>query len=112
MSRKSKVTLDDKRLRELPGKVREQAARVVEQTLSELADEMRNRAPQNTGALASSIQEFRPGPTKGVAWVDDPIAIHHEYGTSQMEANPFIRPAARAVKPKFLARAREVFGHE
>ena len=65
--------------------------------------------PQRSGELAASIQEYEPGTTRGVVWVDATHGIHVEYGTSKMPAQPFIRPAAEAVEPEWRKRIEAVF---
>jgi len=102
-------TIDKKKLRSLSGDVKKRASKAVQETRADLAREMRSRAPRREGELAESIKEYEPGPTRGVVWVDAKHGIHVEYGTSRMPAQPFIRPAAKAVEAEWKKRAEAVF---
>lgn len=77
-------------------KVRE----VTRQAAENVAARARARAPKATGAGAASIhvEEFhKPGDTQfRVSWDKEHFyMLFHEVGTEQIQARPFLRPAAR-----------------
>lgn len=69
-----------------------------------LRDEIVSRAPVRSGELAGSVQVVETGPHSFIVEIDAPHALHVEYGTSKMEAQPFIRPAIDATRPSVLGR--------
>ena len=109
MSDNVKISLDTKALDALPKRVRGRASDAVQRTRHKLAVAIRAHAPVDAGELRDSVEEYDAGPSKGVVWVDAEHGIHVEYGTSRMQASPFIRPAVKAVKAGFEAEAKKVF---
>lgn len=73
--------------------------RVVRPVTEAVADDMRRYVPVLTGALRGTIRtEYLPNGLEGRVWVGDVDAgidyhLHQEYGTSQMTAQPYARPA-------------------
>jgi HK97 gp10 family phage protein len=59
-----------------------------------VADEMRNTAPEDTGALKASIQVVPEGVEVGVDY-----AAFVEYGTGDTSPQPFAGPAANRLAP-------------
>lgn len=57
-----------------------------------VADDMRRLVPVDTGQLRSTIEDTYIDGT-GVITVGTDYWQHVEYGTSKMDAQPFIRPA-------------------
>lgn len=65
-------------------------------------------APVDTGTLRSSIQAE---PESKHSWVVAPhtdYAIHQEFGTSNMAAQPYMTPATENVRPVFLGQMQNV----
>jgi len=71
--------------------------------------EVIRRAPVDTGAMRSSVDEHAvaqgPGYASATVAVENSsesgiehYAIYQEFGTSRMPANPFVRPALQAVR--------------
>lgn len=59
----------------------------------------------DTGALAASIQTDVQG-TKGTVYTNQEYAEFLEYGTSNMEARPYMTPAAESARAPFLRKLR------
>jgi HK97 gp10 family phage protein len=78
------------------------SARYARAVADEVAQEMTDLCPVDTGALARSINVEPHGDTVyvSVGGGDVDYALFVEYGTSRMRAQPFVRPA--------LARRRDV----
>lgn len=81
----------------------------------EVADEMRSRAPVDTGALRGSIKHevfgfaVRVGP-KVKPQGDRPYAPYVEFGTARMAAQPFVYPVvpvAETMLARGMARVME-----
>lgn len=73
----------------------------------ELADDVRRRAPKDTGELEESVEIQTPGrfnrfkEAKNKYWavvVNSDHAAAQEYGTHEMPAHPFFRPAIAQAK--------------
>lgn len=106
-----KVKLNTSVLDALPGNSEKQSKRIVDAAQAALAAEMRASAPRLTGEMADSIEEVTVGTghnVVGIVRVNGLPAIQQEYGTSQMPANPFIRPSVRRVKARFMGDAEGV----
>lgn len=85
------------------------AADAVTDGLQILADEIRARAPVDTGALRDSIEVEPPRGTSSYGRVviggnghngDTYYAMFIEFGTVLMPASPFIRPSAIAARAR------------
>jgi HK97 gp10 family phage protein len=78
----------------------------VDNILAQSAGEMeaiaKTDVPEDTGVLASSISSklevHNEGYVRYVVESDTEYAIHVEYGTDNMEAQPFLRPALDKVR--------------
>lgn len=68
----------------------------------------RAHAPVDTGFLSSSIQGRMSGPLDGVVNAGAEYAVYVEYGTSKMGAQPFMVPAAEAVRSSFIAAMSQI----
>jgi HK97 gp10 family phage protein len=66
-------------------------------------EEMRRRAPRDTGALADSIRQVEPG---GIAIGAD-YWIFVDRGTSRMPPQEFVRPSVNAQLPQIRKEALE-----
>lgn len=69
----------------------------MERVGSEIAERAASRAPHDTGRLAASIQARPAAGPRGGAGVEVVADVEYakfvEYGTSEMAAEPFLRPA-------------------
>lgn len=64
----------------------------------EMAGDMRRYAPVLSGDLLGTIREELGGPVVARIWIGDVAAgidwhLYNEFGTSRMDAQPYIRPA-------------------
>ncbi len=78
----------------------------------ERADETVRAIAYRTGELARSGRtDYSPSGTKAIAGYDDYKAVWNEYGTGRpgpTPAQPFLTPAAEAVRPRFEAALRSL----
>ncbi|WP_458405983.1 HK97-gp10 family putative phage morphogenesis protein [Methanobrevibacter sp.] len=64
----------------------------------------RREAPIDTGNLRRSIHKRKQGKCQGELHARGaPYWVYLQYGTSKMDANPFVTRTARRVKPKVSA---------
>lgn len=64
----------------------------------------RREAPIDTGNLRRSIHKRKPGKCQGELQARGaPYWVYLQYGTSKLDANPFVTRTARRVKPKVSA---------
>jgi HK97 gp10 family phage protein len=88
--------------------LRRQVEEVVGDGAQDMAVIARQLAPVDTGELRDSIAAFR---NTRLNWVVGAAATHArfvEYGTSRSAAQPYLRPAAEAVKPRLMKRLRRM----
>lgn len=84
----------------LPGKTRA----VVAKASFDVEGQGKIRAPVDTGALKSSIStEFERDGLLGIIAPHTDYALFVELGTRRMSAQPYMFPAADAVRPAFVA---------
>ncbi len=95
----------------LPEVVREAARVAIRDETEETADDMRRHAPVLSGKLRRGIQaELDPRALEGAAVTTaehSPFVIH---GTSDMEADDFMTPAAKRAQRRFPARVKRDVG--
>jgi HK97 gp10 family phage protein len=94
-----------KKLKALPQHVREGAARAVKQVTLDTANDMRRRAPRDTGALQESIvaeTKTAKGPRpSGIARATSPYAHIVNDGSSTRRPDPFATVAAEHARREF-----------
>ena len=90
----------------VPGAVRQLVLRAV----LDVEGQAKSRAAVDTGAMRNSISGQMTGDTSGEVGVGQEYAIYVEYGTVNAPAQPFMHPAADAVRPSFLAAAAKLAG--
>jgi HK97 gp10 family phage protein len=107
--------LDDalRNLKELPKALRRKAAVVVRESATAATESMKQLAPEKTGLLKRNIFSDIRGTSGWVRIGVDAWYWHMlEFGTINMPAKPFIRPAAELEAPNFQrgleAVAREI----
>jgi len=95
--------------------------RVAKARLEPMAEDMRSRVPEDTGALKNSIivSTKRPRKHKKVSGVEayvgpgrHPYAHMQEFGTLNNNPKPYVRPAWDAGKGKLLEGIKEDFWTE
>jgi HK97 gp10 family phage protein len=86
----------------------EKAALIVAKTAHDLEAHAKLRAPVDTGFLRSSIRAVRISPTHWQVIVGAEYGVYVEYGTRHMGAQPYLRPAADAVRDPFIQAMKKV----
>lgn len=95
-----------------------EAINLARSTVQAIAVEVRNiirqNAPRDTGELAKRVTARRrrgtPTMVRSTVTIQQPYAIHVEYGVEHAPAQPFIVPAVEQTRPKLKERYRENFG--
>ena len=73
----------------------------VDHAIHDAENICRREAPIDTGNLRRSIHKRKPGKAQGELTARGaPYWVYLQYGTSKMDANPFVTRTARRVKPK------------
>jgi len=96
---------------ELTKASRERAVQAVQKAADDIEGVAKIKAPFDTGNLMSSIQEQKEPDSSDLTKYVGPhveYAIYQEYGTSRMRAHPYMRPAAEAVRPAFIAAMQQI----
>lgn len=88
------------RLEGLPDQMRAGAERAVADETEEVAQDMRDTVPIDTGALQDGIQAEAEG-LRGQAVSTAQHSFAVEGGTSKMPARPFAQPAAERSRVRF-----------
>lgn len=94
------------RIRALPGALEAAAARSVRAAAELAAGEARMRAPVDSGALRAGIGVQSGAGAEAAVRSAASHAAPVEFGTSRMAAQPYLLPAAGAVREEFFAAAR------
>jgi HK97 gp10 family phage protein len=84
------------------------ADQIVRKTALDIQEGAQVRAPVDTGTLRASIQAKRIGDLHWEVWVGVDYGIYLEYGTVNMAARPYMRPAVNAVIGSFKAAMKGV----
>lgn len=99
------------RLEGLPDQMRKGAERAVADETEEVAQDMRDAVPVDTGALQDGIQAEAEGLTgRAVSTAAHSWAV--EGGTSRMPARPFAQPAAERSRTRFPDRVNAAVREE
>jgi len=90
---------------------------VVAEYAEKIWKEARERVPVDTGNLRSTIEirltkAIMAGVQAKVGTDRTTYAIHVEYGTQMMDAQPYIRPAFRKYRDEFLDAIEEVLDRD
>ncbi|WBA43168.1 HK97 gp10 family phage protein [Hymenobacter canadensis] len=80
---------------------------LIASMLLEIESDAKRLAPVDTGFLRSTIHANLGGNFSGRVSADSAYAIHVEFGTSRMRAQPFLRPAYQLHKQAFLANLKQ-----
>lgn len=101
------VTFD--RFPEIAAALPDQTRAVVRKASFDVEGQAKNRAPVDTGALKNSIStEFEDNGLTGIIAPHVEYATLVEFGTRRMSAQPYMTPAAEAVKPAFVAAMKQM----
>jgi HK97 gp10 family phage protein len=97
------------KLPELTKAARERAVQAVAKAALDIEGQAKAVVPVDTGNLKNSIQT-EPGDSDLTKYVGPhtEYAVHVEYGTSRMRAQPYMRPAAERVRPGFIAVMQQI----
>lgn len=91
------------RLPQLEAQLVAKAQQGVQKAANDVESHAKGVAPVDTGNLRSSIQSESTGALSAVVNAGAEYGIYQEYGTYKMAAQPFMVPAAEAVRPQFIA---------
>lgn len=82
---------------------------VVKKASFDVEAQGKNRVPVDTGALKNSIStEFEDGGLTGIIAPHTDYALFVELGTRRQSAQPYMIPAADAVRPAFVAACKQM----
>jgi HK97 gp10 family phage protein len=100
-------------LRTAPETVRSHASQAVATSAFSIAQRARALVPVDTGHLKAAIEANRTaGGLTGSVGVNKTADAYYwrfvEFGTRNMAARPFFRPAAEEEEPRFVQRMREI----
>ena len=106
------VEIRHNKIPKLVGEARERAARAVMEAAYHGETQAKDVVPVDTGYLKNSIQARRES---DFAWHFGSWNVEYnayvEFGTRRMRAQPYMRPAAEAVRPWFMQRMRDITGN-
>lgn len=101
------VMIQRNRLPSLPGLARAGVRAAVQKAVTDVEAQAKTRAAVDTGAMRNSIHGSMIGDAEGQVTVGVDYAVFNEYGTVHMPAQPFMHPAAEAVRPSFEAAIKQ-----
>lgn len=84
------------------------AERIVAKTALDLEGHAKTRAPVDTGFLRASIQALKVGTAHWQVRVGADYGVYVEFGTRYMAAQPYLNPAADAVRGPFIAAMQRI----
>lgn len=93
------VTITNNRLGALASRLRPQVSQIIRKAAFDVEARSKELVPVDTGALQNSIQSEMTGDLSAVVAVGMEYAPYVEYGTSRSAAQPYLTPAADAVRP-------------
>lgn len=103
------VTIEFDKFPEIAAQLPEKTKAVVKKAAFDVEGQAKNRAPVDTGALKSSIDtEIRDGGLLAIVAPHTDYALFVELGTRRMSAQPYMLPAADAVRPAFIAACKQM----
>lgn len=103
------------------------APKMLEVAAPILEDSIKKKAPKRTGELKDSIKTMKPKKTKTGAYISTVVfegydsetgvpnalkAAVAEFGTSEKDPKPFIRPAVAETEKEITQKMQEVFNAE
>jgi HK97 gp10 family phage protein len=103
------VTIKKNDLGRIAANVRPLASQVVRKAAADVEAHAKTLVPVDTGATKASIQVDPIDDLHSNVVVGTDYAPFIEYGTSRSPAQPYLTPAADAVRPGFEAAIKQVF---
>lgn len=96
------------RIPSMSGVVKQRVRMAIAETLAEVETDAKLRAPVDTGNMRASITGQFTGETEGTVATGPqaPYAIYVHDGTRKVSPRPFLRQAAEAARPSWVARIR------
>ena len=95
--------LNNQRLTTIAAQLRPRASAAVRKAAFDIQAHAQTNAPVDTGALQASIQVTETSDLSAEVSTNVEYAIYQEMGTVHMAAQPYMKPAADAVRPSFEA---------
>lgn len=106
---KQTVTIKFNRFPEIAAAMPEKTKAVVAKTAFDVEAHAKNVVPVDTGALKNSIStEFENDGLTAIIAPHMEYAAFVEYGTRRMSAQPYMTPAAEAVRPAFIGAMKQM----
>ena len=103
------VTIQFNKFPEIAAALPEKTRAVVKKASFDVEGQGKNRVPVDTGALKNSIStEFEDGGLTGIVAPHTDYALFVELGTRRQSAQPYLIPAAEAVRPAFIAACKRM----
>lgn len=102
------VTITHDRFPEIIAKLPNLAHDMVAKAASDVEARSKQICPVRTGALKNSINTEFLEPALASVGPNMDYSIYVEYGTYKMAAQPYMRPAADVVRPKFIEACERV----
>lgn len=96
------ITITHDRFPEIIAKLPNLAHDMVAKAAYEVEEISKQICPVRTGALKNSINTEFLEPALAAVGPNMDYSIYVEYGTYKMAAQPYMRPAADVVRPKFI----------
>lgn len=96
------------RLPEMSAQLRERTSQLVRKTAFDVEARAKAIVPVRTGNLKNSIQTDFENDLTAVVGTAVEYAPYVEFGTSKRPPRPYLAPAAEAVRPAFIAAAKEL----
>jgi phage protein, HK97 gp10 family len=96
------IHLKSNRFAEIAKQFHNEASQVVRKTTLDVEAGAKQRVPVDTGLLRNSIQSTMEGELTGVVSTNVEYSIYVEYGTTRMSAQPYMTPAAEAMRQPFI----------
>lgn len=109
MAGQTTISVTFNRFPEIAEAMPESTKAVVRKAGFDIEGHAKNMVPVDTGALKNSINtEFEKGGLTAIVAPHMEYAAFVEYGTRRMSAQPYMTPAAEAVRPSFIAAMKQM----
>lgn len=99
------------RLEQATGRALQAIVEAVDDETQQVAQDMRDLAPRDTGELHDSIEAIVDGPS-GLVRASAPHSRFVEFGTSVAPAQPYATPASEQSRTRFPKRLSDAVGEE
>ena len=103
------IRLDTSKLDKLAANLHPVAEQLVAKAAFDVEALAKAAAPVKTGNLKSSIAAQPRGPFSWVVRVGASYGAYVEFGTSKMDARPYLGPAVASVRKGFVAACKALF---